>query len=163
MTSVRRWCGRSPSSVVGDYVHDSPPEDGSLRNLVSRSDHLLATSDHLRAQSTAARARLRTEPDREATPPRPTAAADGHAEQQGRRCHVLIVNADPVFLDAARVLLHHHDDHVTTTNLVPHTYDMLHASRADVAVFDLTRDDPPMWRLIARMQNTPAVQTMPIV
>ena len=89
--------------------------------------------------------------------------ADWVPNEQMRRQHVVIVNADPVFLDAARVLLQGDRYNVTTTNLVPRTYEMVDAVGADAIVIDLTIGEPQIWPLLEQLGAGERTRSLPIV
>ena len=89
-----------------------------------------------------------------------TAAPD---TRQMQRQHVLIVNHDPAFLDAVRVMLQHDDYNVTTTNLVPSTYEMIQAVGVDVLVVDVSIDEPQIMALIEQIVSGDETRELPLV
>ena len=122
---------------------------------VTRSIRMGKRSARLIALSEAAREQLReleipalaeseSEPD-------PIKATDTDLAQQMARRHVLVVNSDPAFLDAVRVLLQSDRYNVTSTNLVPQTFAMVQAAGADALVVDLATDEPAQWELVGQL------------
>ena len=83
--------------------------------------------------------------------PDPIRASDTGLSEQMARCHVLVVNSDPAFLDAVRVLLQSDRYNVTSTNLVPQTFAMVQAAGADALVVDLATDEPAQWELLGQL------------
>jgi len=82
---------------------------------------------------------------------------------QMRRHHVVIVNSDPAFLDAVRVLLQGNDYNVTTTNLVPRSYDLIKAAGTDVLVIDLTIEEPAVWSLVEQVRKGEQTRRLPVI
>lgn len=80
-----------------------------------------------------------------------------------KRKHVIIVNSDPKFLDAARVVLQDGRYNVTTTNLVPLTYQMVASLGASVLVIDLMIDQPQIWVLAEQLRLGDKTRMLPIV
>jgi len=79
------------------------------------------------------------------------------------RQHVVIVNTDPAFLDAARVILQAGMYNVTTTNLVPSTYAMIEAVGGDVLVIDLAIGELTIWSLVNQLRAGEKTRSLPIV
>lgn len=80
-----------------------------------------------------------------------------------RRKHVIIVNSDPEFLEAARVVLQDGRYNVTTTNLVPLTYQMVEALGASVMVIGLMIEQPQIWSLVEQLRQGEKTRMLPIV
>src|SRR4051812_36347944 len=99
---------------------------------VARSIRIGDRSAQLIALSDAARAQLHTldVPAGYGAEAGPGAvvAKDPTLSQQMSRRHVLVVNSDPAFLDAVRVMLQSNRYNVTSTNLVAQTFAMVHAA-----------------------------------
>lgn len=100
-----------------------------------------------------------------------SARQNGQADQapsqqsgdQMHRKHVLIVNTDPEFLDAARVILQRGDFNVTTTNLLPSTYQMIDAVGVDAIVIDVALGQPQIWSLVDQLRKGVTTRSLPIV
>jgi len=80
-----------------------------------------------------------------------------------RRKHIIIVNSDPEFLDAARVVLQDGRYNATTTNLVPLTYQMVEALGASVMVIDPMIEQPQIWSLVEQLRQGEKTRMLPIV
>jgi len=139
------------------------PADQVARSISTgkRSVRLIALSDAARAQLHAL--------DIPAPPAKPEAepdairATDTDLSQQMTRCHVLVVNSDPAFLDAVRVLLQSNRYNVTSTNLVPQTFAMVQAAGADALVVDLATDEPAQWELVGQLIADEQTRSLPVV
>ena len=125
-----------------------------------RSARLIALSDAAREQLHGLEipALAETEADPDAI-----AATDTDLSQQMARCHVLVVNSDPAFLDAVRVLLQSNRYNVTSTNLVPQTFAMVQAAGADALVVDLATDEPAQWDLVGQLTADERTRSLPVV
>ncbi len=125
-----------------------------------RSARLIALSDaareKLHALDIPALSEAGADPD-------PVEAADTDLSQQMARCHVLVVNSDPAFLDAVRVLLQSNRYNVTSTNLVPQTFAMVQAAGADALVVDLATDEPAQWDLVSELVADEETRSLPVV
>ncbi len=88
---------------------------------------------------------------------------DSTPSEQMQRGHVVIINSDPAFLDAARVMLQAGHYNVTTTNLMPHTYQLIEAARPGVLVIDLTIEEPAIWALVEQLRDGHRTRQLPIV
>src|SRR5215217_3731380 len=116
------------------------------RDLLNRAATASDQTADIAARSNTVLSRLSLLTGREdSAPPPATEATAAAPSAQMRRRHVVLVNSDPAFLDAARVLLQGDRYNVTTTNLVPATYDMIHAAGADALVVDLKLGQPQIW------------------
>jgi CheY-like chemotaxis protein len=122
---------------------------------VEGQDELARRSDEAVARLKTARGRAR---DRSGVQ-----SAERVASPQMRRRHVVIVNRDPVFLDAARVLLQSGRYNVTSTNLVSHTATLLSGTGADVLLVDLSVEEPQVWALIEDLSWQPQTADAPII
>jgi CheY-like chemotaxis protein len=150
----------------------SSSDDASTDRLIARSIAVGDRSAQLIALSDAARARLteltlsHASPVPEEAPgesPPTDAVADAALDQQMVRSHVFVVNSDPAFLDVARVLLQSQRYNVTSTNLVPQTYAMVHASGAQAMVIDLAAGESALWALVDQLVEDPATRALPVV
>jgi len=141
-------------------------EDATAEQM-ARSVHAGERSARLIALSEAARERLplleitalpgaQVEPDA-------IRADDTDLAQQMARCHVLVVNSDPAFLDVVRVLLQSNRYNVTSTNLVPQTFAMVQAAGADALIVDLATDEPAQWELLGQLIADEQTRTLPVV
>jgi CheY-like chemotaxis protein len=95
--------------------------------------------------------------------PDSVAAPDTDLSDQMGRGHVLVVNSDPAFLDAVRVLLQSNRYNVTSTNLVPQTFAMVQAAGADALVVDLATDEPAQWELVSQLITDEQTRALPVV
>jgi CheY-like chemotaxis protein len=89
--------------------------------------------------------------------------ADAALDQQMVRSHVFVLNSDPAFLDVVRVLLQSQRYNVTSTNLVPQTYAMVHASGAQAMVIDLAAGESALWEFVAQLMGDEAMSALPVV
>ena len=138
--------------------------DDALRDLLNRAATANDQTADIAARSDTVLSRLSLLTGREdSAPPPATEATAAAPSAQMRRRHVVLVNSDPAFLDAARVLLQGDRYNVTTTNLVPATYDMIHAAGADALVVDLKLGQPQIWDLLARLRDVEGVASLPVV
>ncbi len=112
-----------------------------------------------RAQRPAHAAEEATDDPQPHDEPQPTRAPSDRMLRQ----HVVIVNTDPAFLDAARVILQAGMYNVTTTNLVPSTYAMIEAVGGDVLVIDLAIGEPTIWSLVNQLRAGEKTRSLPIV
>ena len=141
---------------------DDPAADQTLRSIQAgdRSAQLIALSD-------AARAQLHSLPVPAVPPakgePDPVQATDTTLSQQMARCHILVVNSDPAFLDAVRVLLQGNRYNVTSTNLVPQTFAMVQAAGADALVIDLATGESALWELVGQLIADEQTRSLPVV
>src|SRR3954451_4264869 len=123
----------------------------------AREHHASDDDTRLAVQSEQALWRLRMASGKDADAADPDLPArepiDPTPSTQMRRHHVVIVNSDPGFLDAVRVLLQGNDYNVTTTNLVPRSYDLITAAGTDVLVIDLTIEEPAIWALVQQVRE----------
>src|SRR4051794_28861304 len=114
--SANMGCMASAPRPAGDAA---PDHIARAIQIGDRSAQLIALSD-------AARAQLHTlgVPAEFAAEAGPDAvgAKDTALSQQMSRRHVLVVNSDPAFLDAVRVMLQSNRYNVTSTNLVAQTF-----------------------------------------
>jgi hypothetical protein len=106
--------------------------DDASAEQVARSIRVGEQSARLIALSEAARDRLHALeisalPDAEADPD-PIKATDSDLSQQMARCHVLVVNSDPAFLDAVRVLLQSNRYSVTSIFRESRAADLRHGA-----------------------------------
>jgi CheY-like chemotaxis protein len=144
------------------------PDDLAGATVQARVITLGERSAQLIALSDAARARLAQLklPSTLPTPqqqPAPDATADASLDQQMGRGHVFVVNSDPAFLDVVRVLLQSQRYNVTSTNLVPQTYAMVHASGAQAMVIDLATGQSALWELVTELMGDVAMRALPVV
>ncbi len=134
---------------------------------IARSIQMGERSARLIALSDAAREKLHAleipAPSEAEADPDPVGAADTDLTQQMARCHVLMVNSDPAFLDAVRVLLQSNRYNVTSTNLVPQTFAMVQAAGADALVVDLATDEPAQWELVGQLTADERTRSLPVV
>jgi CheY-like chemotaxis protein len=138
--------------------------DDDLQDLLDRSAAASTRSAGIVARSGAALSRLVRLTGREGdAPPPATAPPAGAPSAQMRRRHVVVVNSDPAFLDAARVLLQGERYNVTTTNLVPATHALIRAAGADALVVDLKLGQPQIWDLLARLRDIAGAASLPVV
>jgi CheY-like chemotaxis protein len=79
------------------------------------------------------------------------------------RCHVFVVNSDPAFLDAVRVMLQSNRYNVTSTNLVPQTFAMVHAAGADALVIDLATGESELLELVGQLMTDDQTRLVPVV
>ena len=79
------------------------------------------------------------------------------------RCHVLVLNSDPAFLDAVRVMLQSNRYNVTSTNLVPQTFAMVQVAGADALIVDLATDEPALWGLVSELIADERTRSLPVV
>ena len=143
------------------------PAEDSARDQVVRSIHLGDKSARLIALSDAARTQLHalevfTESPAEVEPDA-VAATDTTLSEQMARCHVFVVNSDPAFLDAVRVMLQSNRYNVTSTNLVPQTFAMVHAAGADALVIDLATGESALWDLVGQLMTDEETRVVPVV
>ena len=138
------------------------PADQVTRSISAgkRSARLIALSDAARAQLHALDIPAPVKPEAE---PDAITATDTDLSQQMARCHVLVVNSDPAFLDAVRVLLQSNRYNVTSTNLVPQTFAMVQAAGADALVVDLATDEPAQWELVGQLIADEQTRLLPVV
>ena len=141
--------------------------DDCAADQVARSIRMGQRSAHLIALSEAARVQLRAleipalaDAETEADPIK---ATDTDLAQQMARCQVLVVNSDPAFLDAVRVLLQSNRYNVTSTNLVPQTFAMVQAAGADALVVDLATNEPAQWELVGQLVADEQTRSLPVV
>ena len=136
--------------------------DHIARSVVvgNRSVQLIALSDAARAQLHALH--IPALSGGGADPDAPGAADTGLSEQMDR-CHVFVLNSDPAFLDAVRVMLQSNLYNVTSTNLVPQTFAMVHAARADVLVIDLATGESELWDLVEHLLDDEQTRALPVV
>jgi len=132
----------------------------SLR-LGERSARLVALSDAASAHLSALLPRDPAATQDET--PKATVSGETTLSQQMTRCHVLIVNSDPAFLDAARVLLQSDRYNVTSTNLVPQTFAMICIAQPDALIIDLATDEPALWGLVGQLVEDPRMRAVPVV
>jgi CheY-like chemotaxis protein len=148
--------------MSSSHRSDDEPADEVTRSIRigKRSARLIALSDAAREQlrelEIPALAELESEPD-------PIIANDTELSQQMARHHVLVVNSDPAFLDAVRVLLQSCRYNVTSTNLVPQTFAMVQAAGADALVVDLATDEPAQWELVGQLVADTQTRSLPVV
>ncbi len=79
------------------------------------------------------------------------------------RRHVLVVNSSPEFLDVARVFLQSQQYNVTTTNLVPLTFQMISVLHPDAIVVDLAIGTEAIFRLVRQLARGPRTADIPLV
>ena len=141
---------------------DPHADDHIARSVVvgNRSVQLIALSDAARAQLHALH--IPAVSGGGADPDAPGAADTGLSEQMDR-CHVFVLNSDPAFLDAVRVMLQSNLYNVTSTNLVPQTFAMVHAARADVLVIDLATGESELWDLVEHLLDDEQTRALPVV
>jgi CheY-like chemotaxis protein len=148
-------------------VSSPQPADPHAGDLVARSVQVGDRSVQLIALSDAARAQLHTldvaAVSSGATAPDAIQAADTMLSEQMDRCHVFVLNSDPAFLDAVRVMLQSNRYNVTSTNLVPQTFAMVHAARADVLVIDLATGESELWNLVEHLIGDEQTRALPVV
>jgi CheY-like chemotaxis protein len=133
------------------------------RALADQSGVALNRLHHAAATSTAVDA-SRSEPqDRDSKTTRSEPSADPSDARQMQRRHVLIVNHEPAFLDAVRVMLQDNAYNVTTTNLVPSTYQMIEAVNVDVLVLDVSIDQRQILELVGQIVEGKKTRTLPLV
>jgi CheY-like chemotaxis protein len=125
-----------------------------------RSARLIALSEAAQVQLSALKNPAVPEAEAEADS---LQATDTDLSQQMDRCHVLVVNSDPAFLDAVRVLLQSNRYNVTSTNLVPQTFAMVQAAGADALVVDLATDEPAQWELVGQLSADEQTRSLPVV
>jgi len=134
-----------------------------IESLAQRSARAADGASELFLRSDAAVLRLRggkpADDGHDHQAPEPTQEPSDQMERQ----HVLIVNTDPAFLDAARVILQAGLYNVTTTNHVPLTYAMIDAVGADVLVIDLAIGEPKIWSLVNQLHEGATTRSLPIV
>jgi CheY-like chemotaxis protein len=125
-----------------------------------RSVQLIALSDVARAQLHALDV-----PASSAGEGHPAAnqAADTTLPEQMDRCHVFVVNSDPAFLEAVRGMLQSNRYNVTSTNLVPQTFAMVHAAGADALVIDLATGETELWELVDHLMADEQTRQLPVV
>ena len=138
------------------------PSDASAGQM-ARSIRAGERSARLIALSEAAQAQLRAleipaVPEADATK-----SPDTTLSRQMARCHVLVVNSDPAFLDAVRVLLQSNQYNVTSTNLVPQTFAMVQVAGADALIVDLATDEPAQWELVRQLVADEQTRSLPVV
>jgi len=121
-----------------------------------RSARLIALSEAAQAQFRALE--IPAVPEADATE-----APDTTLSRQMARCHVLVVNSDPAFLDAVRVLLQSNQYNVTSTNLVPQTFAMVQVAGADALIVDLATDEPAQWELVRQLVADEQTRSLPVV
>ena len=155
-----------------DDDEDGDRDDLELWDLAARARErgaeLGRQSADLAARADAALLRFHARTHPHGTPPvapqEPEASpAEREPSAQMRRRHVVIVNADPAFLDAARVLLQGERYNVTTTNLVARTYELVAAIGADALVIDLTIEELQVWGLLERLRAGEGTRALPVV
>lgn len=146
--------------------HAEPRDGANLFDaLAERSAKAADDATKLLARSEAARSRLRgykSSDDDGGEAHRDPQAIHAPSEQMARQ-HVVIVNSDPAFLDAVRIILQAVKYNVTTTNLVPLTYQMVAAVGADVLVIDLAIGEPEIWSLVEQLREGELTRSLPIV
>lgn len=89
-------------------------------------------------------------------------AQDDEQAQMGRR-HILMVNGNPVLLDAVRVLLHDERYNVTTTNAVPLTFALIATARPALIIIDLELAERSGWDLLVRLHAEVVTAAIPVV
>lgn len=93
-----------------------------------------------------------------------TTEGEEYAEHaQMDRPHVFVINSDPSFLDLVRELLQEERYNVTTTNLVPRTFDQIAALRPSVLVVDLAFGQRAGWELLERLQDAAVTRLIPVM
>lgn len=93
-----------------------------------------------------------------------TTEGEEYAENaQMDRPHVFVINSDPSFLDLVRELLQEERYNVTTTNLVPRTFDQIAALRPSVLVVDLAFGQRAGWELLERLQDAAVTRRIPVM
>src|SRR5215211_6329852 len=168
------WAGRTGARVSrrltrGECGASMPtmstsqrPSDASAGQMArsiragERSARLIALSEAAQAQFRALE--IPAVPEADATE-----APDTTLSRQMARCHVLVVNSDPAFLDAVRVLLQSNQYNVTSTNLVPQTFAMVQVAGADALIVDLATDEPAQWELVNKLVADEQTRSLPVV
>jgi DNA-binding response OmpR family regulator len=95
-----------------------------------------------------------------------TAAAEGKVPAepaQMDRSHVFVINREPSILDLLRELLQEERYNVTTTNLMPRTFDQIAALQPSVLVVDLAFGQRAEWELLERLQEESVTQGIPVM
>jgi CheY-like chemotaxis protein len=77
---------------------------------------------------------------------------EAEREQAGRK-HILGVNGHPPFLELLRGILQDEQYNVTTTNYVPHTFDLILALQPALVIVDLVIYQRAGWELLDRLHQ----------
>ncbi len=79
------------------------------------------------------------------------------------RKHVFVVNSAPEFLDLMRELLQQEQYNVTTTNVVPKTFDQIAALNPDLLVIDVRVGEEAGWDLLERLHDQATTNRIPVI
>jgi CheY-like chemotaxis protein len=90
-------------------------------------------------------------------------ATQKQEREQAQRKHVLVVNGHPPFLELLRVVLQDAQFNVTTTNYVPHTFDLITALAPSLIIVDLIHGQQAGWELLERVHADPVTSEIPLL
>jgi two-component system OmpR family response regulator len=80
------------------------------------------------------------------------------------RKHIVIVNRDPAFLAVSRLLLQEQEDYtVTTTNVVPRTFEQIATLQPSLLMLDLTIGDQAGWELLKHLEAEAITRQIPVI
>jgi CheY-like chemotaxis protein len=83
--------------------------------------------------------------------------------EQAQRKHILGINGHPPFLELLRAILQGEKFNVTTTNYVPHTFDLITALEPDLVIVDLVEYQLAGWELLDRLRGDVQTSGIPLL
>ena len=83
--------------------------------------------------------------------------------EQMRRQHIFVVNGSVAFLDVVRELLQDEFYNVTTTNIVPQTFDQIESARPPLLIVDLIHGERAGWDLLAELRHEAGTRDIPVI
>lgn len=84
-------------------------------------------------------------------------------QTQTDRQHIFIVNDSAEYLEVIRELLQDERYNVTTTNVVPLTFDAISALAPSLLMIDLVNGRPGAWDLLERLGSEATTHGIPII
>jgi two-component system NtrC family sensor kinase len=89
----------------------------------------------------------------------------GHESErrQAERKHIFAVNGAAEFLEPLRQLFQDEHFNVTTTNYVPHTFDLIAALDPDLIIVDLAVGQRAGWDLLERLHAEAVTREIPVL
>lgn len=79
------------------------------------------------------------------------------------RQHIFVVHGSPFVLDLVRDILQAERYNVTTTNIVPRTFEQIAALEPDLLLVDLASGEGAGWDLLARLQTDAMTRGTPVI
>ena len=85
--------------------------------------------------------------------------------QHRSRCgaSIFVVNGSVAFLDVVRELLQDEFYNVTTTNIVPQTFDQIESARPPLLIVDLIHGERAGWDLLAELRHEAGTRDIPVI